>query len=69
MGSDTSAVRCVMINGVIRKWGHALVDVDLADARSLIERSRDYLLDEVGYRPGLFIDYPTLDLGPPKYRP
>ena len=69
MGADTSAVRCVFVDGVIRKWGHSLVDVDIAGARSLIERSRDYLLSEVGYHPDLFIDYPTLDLGPPRFRP
>ena len=49
LGADTSAVRCVIVNGVIRKWGHSLVDVDLAEARSPIETSRDYLLSEVGY--------------------
>ncbi len=69
LGADTSAVRCVIVNGVIRKWGHSLVDVDLAEARSLIETSRDYLLSEVGYHPDLFIDYPALDLGPPRFRP
>jgi cytosine/adenosine deaminase-related metal-dependent hydrolase len=69
LGADTSAVRCVIVGGVIKKWGHALVDVDLAEVRTQVEESRAYLLSRIGYQPDLFIDYPTLDTGPPKYRP
>ncbi len=69
MGADTAAVRCVIVAGVIRKWGHSMVDVDLERARSLIESSRDYLLSRIGFEPDPFIDYPSLDLGPPRHRP
>jgi hypothetical protein len=58
-----------MASGVIKKWGNTLVGVDVRQVRSQLEESRRYLLDEVGYEPDLFIDYPTLDTGPPKYRP
>jgi cytosine/adenosine deaminase-related metal-dependent hydrolase len=69
MGADTSSVRFVMVSGVIKKWGDTLVGVDVRQVRSQLEESRRYLLDQVGYEPDLFIDYPTLDTGPPKYRP
>ena len=69
MGADSSAVRLVMVNGVVKKWGDGLVDVDLPRVRSLVEESRRYLLDRLDYEPDLFIDYPTLDTGPPRYRP
>jgi cytosine/adenosine deaminase-related metal-dependent hydrolase len=69
LGADTSAVRCVIVDGVIKKWGHALVDADLSEIRNQVERSREYLLSRVGYQPDLFVDYPVLDTGPPQYRP
>ena len=69
MGADTSSVRFVMVSGVVKKWGDTLVDVDVAGVRSTVEDSRAYLLEQVGYEPDLFIDYPTLDTGPPQYRP
>ncbi len=69
MGADTASVRLVMVSGVLRKWGDTLVDVDTARVRATVEDSRAYLLQQVGYEPDLFIDYPTLDTGPPKYRP
>jgi len=69
MGADTSSVRFVMVSGTIKKWGDTLVGVDVAEVRSTVEDSRAYLLEQVGYEPDLFIDYPTLDTGPPQYRP
>ena len=69
MGADTSSVRFVMVSGKIKKWGDTLVGVDIAGLRSIVEDSRAYLLEQVGYEPDLFIDYPTLDTGPPQYRP
>ena len=69
MGADTSSVRFVMVSGMIKKWGDTLVGVDVAGVRSTVEDSRAYLLEQVGYEPDLFIDYPTLDTGPPQYRP
>ena len=69
MGADTSSVRFVMVSGKIKKWGDTLVGVDVAGVRSTVEDSRAYLLEQVGYEPDLFIDYPTLDTGPPQYRP
>lgn len=69
MGADTSSVRFVMVSGVVKKWGDTLVGVDVAGVRSTVEDSRAYLLEQVGYEPDLFIDYPTLDTGPPQYRP
>ena len=69
MGADTSSVRFVMVSGKIKKWGATLVGVDVAGVRSTVEDSRAYLLEQVGYEPDLFIDYPTLDTGPPQYRP
>jgi cytosine/adenosine deaminase-related metal-dependent hydrolase len=69
MGADSSAVRLVVVNGVFKKWGDSLVDVDIPRVRSLVEDSRRYLLDRLDYEPDLFIDYPTLDTGPPRYRP
>ena len=69
MGADTASVRFVMVSGVVKKWGDTLVGVDVAGVRSTVEASRAYLLEQVGYEPDLFIDYPTLDTGPPQYRP
>jgi len=69
MGADTSSVRFVMVSGVVKKWGDTLVGVDVPGVRSTVEDSRAYLLEQVGYEPDLFIDYPTLDTGPPQYRP
>lgn len=69
MGADTSSVRFVMVSGVVKKWGDTLVGVDVAGVRKTVEDSRSYLLEQVGYEPDLFIDYPTLDTGPPQYRP
>ena len=62
MGADVSSVRVVMVSGVIKKWGHSLVDVDLSAIRSLVEDSRNYLASRVGYEVDLFTDYPTVDL-------
>ena len=62
MGADVSSVRMVMVGGVIKKWGHALVDVDLGAIRSVVEASRNYLASKVGYDIDLFADYPTVDL-------
>lgn len=69
MGADTASVRMVMVSGMVEKWGDILVDVDIAGVRSTVEDSRAYLLEQVGYQPDLFIDFPTLDTGPPQYRP
>ena len=62
MGADVSSVRVVMVAGVIKKWGHALVDVDLDGIRSMVDDSRNYLTTRVGYEVDLFADYPTVDL-------
>jgi cytosine/adenosine deaminase-related metal-dependent hydrolase len=62
MGADVSNVSFVMVGGVIKKWGHALVDVDLGEIRSLVEDSRNYLASAVGYEIDLFTDYPTVEL-------
>jgi cytosine/adenosine deaminase-related metal-dependent hydrolase len=69
MGSDVASVTCVMVSGVVKKWGNSLVGLDAARARALIEDSRDYLVGRVGYEIDLFTDYPSIDLGPPQYRP
>ena len=62
MGADVSSVRFVMVGGVIKKWGHDLVDVDLRAIRSLVDDSRNYLASTVGYEIDLFTDYPTVEL-------
>jgi cytosine/adenosine deaminase-related metal-dependent hydrolase len=62
MGADVSSVRVVMVAGVIKKWGHSLVDVDLGAIRSMAEESRNYLASKVGYEVDLFTDYPTVEL-------
>jgi cytosine/adenosine deaminase-related metal-dependent hydrolase len=69
MGSDVASVTCVMVSGVVKKWGSSLVGLDTAHTRALIEDSRDYLAGRVGYEIDLFTDYPSIDLGPPQYRP
>lgn len=62
MGADVSSVRVVMESGVIKKWGHTLVDVDPGAIRSMVEDSRDYLASRVGYEVELFADYLTVEL-------
>jgi cytosine/adenosine deaminase-related metal-dependent hydrolase len=69
MGSDVASVTCVMVSGVVKKWGNSLAGLDAARARALIEDSRDYLVGQVGYEIDLFTDYPSIDLGPPQLRP
>jgi cytosine/adenosine deaminase-related metal-dependent hydrolase len=63
LGADVDAVRAVMVGGTFRKWGDALVDVDLHQIREMIETSRDNLAAKVGFEIDLFADYPSIDLG------
>lgn len=51
---DTTNVDTVFIAGKVRKWRGALVDVDLADLRNKIQKSRDGLLARTNYTPDLF---------------
>lgn len=60
LGMDTSNVDTVFIQGRVRKWRGALVDVDLERVRRLVSASRDHLLSATnwpdtllgGYLPG-----------------
>jgi 5-methylthioadenosine/S-adenosylhomocysteine deaminase len=49
LGMDTSNVDTVFVQGRVRKWQGALVDVDLARIRRLVSASRDYLLAATGW--------------------
>jgi cytosine/adenosine deaminase-related metal-dependent hydrolase len=60
MGADSSNVKAVLVSGEIKKWGHQLVGVDLADIRQELERSRDRLAHRVGFELDPFADYPTI---------
>jgi cytosine/adenosine deaminase-related metal-dependent hydrolase len=63
LGADVDAVRAVMVAGTFKKWGDALVDVDLHQIQEMIETSRDHLAAKVGFEIDLFADYPSIDLG------
>lgn len=49
LGSDSRNVDTVIIDGVPRKWGGELVDVDLGKLRDAVTESRDRLLDRIGF--------------------
>ena len=49
LGTDASSVRDVFVDGRIRKWDGAMVDVDIDELRSRVIDSRDYLLRKSGY--------------------
>lgn len=64
MGADASNVKAVLISGVIKKWGHTLIGVELAGVRETIEASRDYLAGMVGFELDPFADYPEIRRDP-----
>jgi cytosine/adenosine deaminase-related metal-dependent hydrolase len=60
MGADVSNVKTVIASGVIRKWGHSLVGVKMMGVKGMLEASRDYLAERVGFEMDLFADYPQI---------
>ena len=60
MGADVSNVKAVIASGVIRKWGHSLVGVKMVGVQGMLEASRDYLAERVGFEMDLFADYPQI---------
>jgi len=50
LGTDSSNVDTVFVNGRPRKWAGDLVDVDLAALTQEVEASRDWLLEQVGHK-------------------
>ncbi len=60
MGADVSNVKAVIASGVIRKWGHSLVGVKMLGVQGMLEASRDYLAERVGFEMDLFADYPQI---------
>jgi cytosine/adenosine deaminase-related metal-dependent hydrolase len=49
LGADTRNVDTVIIGGVIRKRGGALVGVNMARFRQLVDESRSYLFNRAKY--------------------
>ncbi|NDV04950.1 amidohydrolase family protein [Rhodococcus sp. IEGM 248] len=48
-GADIGSVESVIVNGRIRKWAGQLLGVDIESVRRQVEKSRDYLLDQVAW--------------------
>jgi cytosine/adenosine deaminase-related metal-dependent hydrolase len=63
LGADVHSVRAVMVSGILRKWGDALLGVDLEEVKDTVERSRDSLASRVGFELDVFADYPSVDFG------
>jgi cytosine/adenosine deaminase-related metal-dependent hydrolase len=51
---DRTNVETVIVAGKVRKWKGRLLDVDLANLRSQLEDSRDYIFAAAGVKQDLF---------------
>lgn len=60
MGADVSNVKAVLVAGRIRKWDHSLVGVEMSGVQRMLEASRDYLAERVGFELDPFGDYPVI---------